>query len=79
MKLIITILLLAIGSFAQNTKYMDGTNCECDSVKTHIEYNFVYQTAIFNCIRIQEKMFTSNETTKLYTLISVSEYINDKI
>ena len=32
MKFIITILLLTIGAFAQNTKYKDGTDCECDSI-----------------------------------------------
>ena len=32
MKYIITILLLVIGAFAQNTKYKDGTDCECDYI-----------------------------------------------
>lgn len=32
MKLIITILLLSIGSFAQNTTYKDGSECECDYI-----------------------------------------------
>src|SRR5574343_23849 len=32
MKLIIAILLLTIGAFAQNTTYKDGTDCECDSI-----------------------------------------------
>lgn len=32
MKIIITILLLTIASFAQNTTYKNGTNCECDSI-----------------------------------------------
>ena len=34
MKFIITILLLTIGAFAQNTTYKDGTDCECDSIVT---------------------------------------------
>jgi hypothetical protein len=34
MKLIIAILLLAIGAFAQNTTYKDGTDCECDSIRS---------------------------------------------
>ena len=32
MKLIISILLLTIVTFAQNTTYLDGTECECDSI-----------------------------------------------
>ena len=32
MKLIISIFILTIGAFAQNTKYKDGTDCECDSI-----------------------------------------------
>lgn len=32
MKLIIAILLITIGAFAQNTKYKDGTDCKCDSI-----------------------------------------------
>ena len=32
MKLLISILLLTIVTFAQNTKYKDGTDCECDSI-----------------------------------------------
>ena len=45
MKLIIAVLLLAIGTFAQNTKYKDGTDCECDSIVTTYtasEANAVY-------------------------------------
>ena len=34
MKFIFTILLLTIGAFAQNTKYKDGTDCECDSIRS---------------------------------------------
>jgi antitoxin component YwqK of YwqJK toxin-antitoxin module len=34
MKLIIAILLLTIGTFAQNTTYKDGTDCECDSINS---------------------------------------------
>ena len=37
MKFIITILLLTIGAFAQNTTYKDGINCNCDSNPS--EYN----------------------------------------
>lgn len=37
MKLIISILLLTIVTFAQNTTYLDGTECECDSIS--IVYN----------------------------------------
>lgn len=77
MKLIIAILLLTIGAFAQNTTYKDGTDCECDSIKTHSEYNFIYQTAIKNGIRVQEKLFTLHD--KLVILISESIYHNDKI
>ena len=36
MKLIISILLLTLVTFAQNTTYMDGTECECDSI--HVDY-----------------------------------------
>lgn len=36
MKYIITILLLVIGTFAQNTTFKDGTDCKCDSI--HSEY-----------------------------------------
>ena len=32
MKLIISILLLSIVTFAQNTTYLDGTDCICDSI-----------------------------------------------
>ena len=32
MKLIIAILLLIVSTFAQNTTYKDGTDCECDSI-----------------------------------------------
>src|SRR5574343_63096 len=35
MKLIIAILLLTIGAFAQNTTYKDGTDCECDSIQSY--------------------------------------------
>jgi len=38
MKLIITILLLAISTFAQNTTYKDGTDCECDSIHVTDSY-----------------------------------------
>jgi len=34
MKLIIAVLLLTIGAFAQNTTYKDGTHCECDSIES---------------------------------------------
>ena len=33
MKLIISILLLSIVTFAQNTTYLDGTECICDSIR----------------------------------------------
>ena len=32
MKLLISILLLTIVTFAQNATYSDGTECECDSI-----------------------------------------------
>lgn len=41
MKLIIAVLLLAIGAFAQNTKYKDGTDCECDSISGTYSGNYV--------------------------------------
>ncbi len=45
MKFIITILLLTIGAFAQNTTYKDGTDCECDSISTQyrIESGEIYK------------------------------------
>ena len=39
MKLIIAVLLLAIGAFAQNTTYKDGTDCNCDSIHSIYRYN----------------------------------------
>ena len=35
MKLIISILLLTIVTFAQNTTHLDGTECECDSISIY--------------------------------------------
>lgn len=45
MKFIITILLLTIGAFAQNTKYKDGADCNCDSISIQyrIESNQIYK------------------------------------
>ena len=47
MKFIITILLLTIGVFAKNTTFMDGDDCECDSIhritKGHLVYEFPYK------------------------------------
>lgn len=41
MKFIITILLLTIGVFAKNTTFIDGTDCECDSI-----YSEYYETGV---------------------------------
>lgn len=84
MKLIISILLLVVGSFAQNTTYyMDGSKCECDSISTHVEHPFIYQTAYFNGNRIQEKLFSIsygvNKSSTSYVMITESNYKNDKI
>jgi antitoxin component YwqK of YwqJK toxin-antitoxin module len=41
MKLIITVLLLTVGAFAQNTTYKNGTNCKCDSIVREYESGHV--------------------------------------
>lgn len=35
MRLLISIMLLTVCAFAQKTTYMDGTDCQCDSISTN--------------------------------------------
>lgn len=50
MNIIITIILMSIGSFAQNTSYKDGTDCYCDSIiqKYGESGNLIYERSYVN-------------------------------
>ena len=55
MKLIISVLLLTIVTFAQNTTYLDGTECECDSISI-----FYYESYESESIRIEKPYKNDN-------------------
>ena len=72
MKLIIAILLLAITTFAQNTTYKDGTDCECDSINTVI-VNYTYSYAKKYNISIVEYPYKNGNINGI-----VKEYVVSK-
>ena len=74
MKLIISILLLTIATFAQNTTYLDGTECECDSIYSHYdEDGLAYERPLTNGLRNGiEKWYYKNGS-----LMSTSTYNNN--
>ena len=76
MKYILPVLLLSLATFAQNTKYKDGSDCKCDSISiTLYESGIIKNESPYLNNQINGNAITYNIIGGIY---SVTPYINGK-